>query len=97
MSEIYGQSILNLQPMGDNRFRLRDTKRIIRYRATNQKKTIAIKVGGIAPSKRPTGLIPVPSKALEDCRIPAPAGFGALAMTVNPPPVTAPATRAYLS
>ena len=30
-------------------------------------------------------------------RIAWPAGFGALAMTVSPPPTTAPATTAYLS
>jgi hypothetical protein len=41
--------------------------------------------------------IPSPLKTFESCRIPAPAGFGALAMTVNPPPETAPATSAYFN
>jgi len=30
-------------------------------------------------------------------KIAIPAGFGALAITVNPPPVKAPATKAYLN
>lgn len=43
----------------------------------------------------PSGLIE-PSAKL-DLRIDTPAGFGALAMMVRPPPVTAPATIAYLN
>ena len=51
----------------------------------------AIIVGSNAAFKRPNGEIPfLPKFSL---RIPKPAGFGALAITVRPPPVTAPATR----
>ena len=53
----------------------------------------AMIVGGNAPNKSPKGLMPVSPKV--PFKIPKPAGFGALAITVNPPPVTAPATNAY--
>jgi len=49
-------------------------------------------VGMRAPIANFPGLTP-PSKYLP--RIYWPAGLGALAMTVRPPPVTAPATTAY--
>jgi len=49
-------------------------------------------VGIIAPKSKYNGLTPLLKKRLSiDC----PAGFGALAITVSPPPVTAPATTAY--
>ena len=48
-----------------------------------------------AAAARPPALI-VPSSKLS-LRIAKPAGFGALAMTVSPPPVTAPATSEYLN
>ena len=51
-------------------------------------------VGIIADFTNPTGETPF-SKYFD--RIDWPAGFGALAITVKPPPVTAPATTAYLS
>jgi hypothetical protein len=52
-------------------------------------------VGVNAPSNSPPGAMPSWPKAGE--RIDWPAGFGALAMTVNPPPITAPETTAYCS
>lgn len=55
---------------------------------------MAIKVGRNAALKSPIGLIP--SGPNFDCKMEKPAGLGALAMTVNPPPATAPATKAYL-
>ena len=51
-------------------------------------------VGIIAPKASFAGLTP-PGKNLE--RIDCPAGLGAFAITVRPPPVTAPATTAYLA
>ncbi len=51
-----------------------------------------IKVGKSAPRRRPMGEMPV-LKCLFSMLCPA--GFGALAITVRPPPVTAPATTAY--
>ena len=51
-------------------------------------------VGARAPSARPNGETPEGKyRWSRDW----PAGFGALAITVNPPPVTAPATTAYFS
>ncbi len=49
-------------------------------------------VGNNAPSSRSSARIAPSSNPSR--RIAAPAGFGALAMIVSPPPVTAPATRA---
>ena len=51
-------------------------------------------VGIIAPKANFAGFTP-PGKNLD--RIDCPAGFGAFAITVRPPPVTAPATTAYLA
>src|SRR4051812_5460296 len=56
---------------------------------------IAIAVGSNAASSKRTGLIPADPKRPR--KIEKPAGFGALAMTVKPPPATAPATSAYLN
>lgn len=56
------------------------------------KTTIMILVGKSAPNNNFKGDTP-PSKYL--LRILWPAGLGALAITVRPPPVTAPATTAY--
>src|SRR5437899_12688853 len=50
-------------------------------------------VGGSAPSNRFSGEMPS-GKNLE--RMDWPAGLGAFAITVKPPPATAPATTAYL-
>jgi len=52
-------------------------------------------VGGMAPIKRPKGAIVFSGKWSRNIAIPA--GFGALAMTVRPPPVTAPATKEILN
>lgn len=49
---------------------------------------MATKVGGRAASSRPSGLTDSSSKL--DFRMATPAGLGALAMMVRPPPVTAP-------
>ena len=54
--------------------------------------TAMIRVGKSAPRRRPMGEMPF-SKCL--FRMLWPAGLGALAITVRPPPVTAPATTAY--
>src|SRR5687768_10078719 len=66
-----------------------------RQRPTNpniKKNRAAIKVGITAPAARPSG----ETESLKNFpRIETPAGLGALAMTVRPPPVTAPATTAY--
>ena len=73
---------------------------VLRYcspQGINQKNTIATIVGGSAPRNNPSGLMPSFSNTFALCKIPMPAGFGALAITVNPPPATAPATRAYFS
>ena len=53
-----------------------------------------IEVGAIAARSRRAGETPL-SKYCFSREIPA--GLGAFAMMVNPPPVTAPATTAYLS
>ena len=50
-------------------------------------------VGTILFFSKPTGEIP--SSPKESFKIPKPAGFGALAITVKPPPATAPATSEY--
>ena len=50
-------------------------------------------VGIRAAKAKNAGLTPLLKKRL---RIDWPAGFGAFAITVSPPPVTAPATTAYL-
>src|SRR5258708_144051 len=55
----------------------------------------AMRVGTNAPRKRPSGAMP-PSPNRDD-KIDIPAGFGALAITVNPPPVIAPAITEYFS
>jgi hypothetical protein len=49
----------------------------------------------IAARNRLIGLIP--SGANFGCKMENPAGFGASAMTVNPPPDITPATKAYLN
>ena len=54
-----------------------------------------ITVGTSALMKSLPGLTFSPGKNFE--RIAWPAGFGAFAITVKPPPVTAPATTAYFS
>ncbi len=59
-----------------------------------KKKSPTITVGASAPSARPSG--ETPSRKYPE-RIDCPAGFGALAITVRPPPVTAPATTAYFN
>jgi len=51
-------------------------------------------VGMIAPNASFAGFTP-PGKNLD--KIDWPAGLGAFAITVNPPPVTAPATTAYFA
>ena len=56
---------------------------------------IAIIVGGIAAINKPRGLIFFSEKCF--LKIDIPAGFGALAITVKPPPVTAPLTSASLN
>src|SRR4029077_9223070 len=55
----------------------------------------AISVGTKAPRKRYSGEIPASPN--RDARMDWPAGFGELAITVSPPPVTAPAITTYLS
>ena len=50
-------------------------------------------VGIRAPANNNPGFTPCVKNLL---RIDCPAGLGALAITVKPPPVTAPATTAYL-
>ena len=52
-------------------------------------------VYGKAPRNKPRGLMPFSPK--ESFRRLFPAGFGALAITVSPPPDTAPATRKYFA
>ena len=59
------------------------------------KAAAATTVGGAAARNNPAGLM-VPSSKLP-LRIEKPAGFGALAITVSPPPVTAPASSEYLN
>ena len=56
---------------------------------------IATIVGGIAPMSKPRGAIACSGKCFFKIEIPA--GFGAFAITVRPPPVTAPATSAILN
>lgn len=51
-------------------------------------------VGNNAPAKRQSGDTPLGKWR---ARMDWPAGLGALAMTVRPPPATAPATTAYLN
>jgi len=63
-------------------------------RQITRKNTIETAVGSSAPSRRPAGAI-APPKYRESSACPA--GFGALAMTVSPPPATAPWTTAILS
>ena len=53
-----------------------------------------IAMGASAPTARPSGETPSGKKRWS---IDWPAGFGALAITVNPPPVTALASTAYFS
>ena len=55
---------------------------------------IATIVGGIAPISKPRGAIACSGKCFFKIEIPA--GFGAFAITVRPPPVTAPATQHQL-
>ena len=50
-------------------------------------------VGGSAATSSPKGRIA--SSSNDPLSMEKPAGFGALAMTIRPPPVTAPATREY--
>ena len=57
-----------------------------------QKQIAAMTVGTRALINSKSGLIP--SFPKEELSNPYPAGLGALAMTVNPPPTTAPATKA---
>ena len=52
-------------------------------------------VGGAAASASQPGLIELSSNV--PLRIAKPAGFGAFAMTVSPPPLTAPATSEYFT
>ena len=52
------------------------------------------KVGMSAPRSKPSGLTASSLKYFFNILIPA--GLGALAITVNPPPVTAPATNEIL-
>ncbi len=59
----------------------------------SMKASAATMVGGKAASNNPNGL--TDSSVKLDFRIATPAGFGALAIMVRPPPVTAPATTAY--
>jgi hypothetical protein len=54
----------------------------------------AISVGGSAPGRRPTGEIAPPKNLLSSAW---PAGFRAFAITVRPPPTTAPSTTATFS
>ena len=56
---------------------------------------IAISVGGIAAINKPSGLIFFSEKCF--LKIEIPAGFGAFAITVSPPPVKAPHTKASLN
>ena len=56
---------------------------------------IATKVGASAPNNRPIGLTLFSLKY--SFKIDIPAGFGAFAMTVKPPPVTAPSTNYTLN
>jgi hypothetical protein len=63
------------------------------FHGSNRNSRAMIIVGTIAASTSPLGEMPSFPKA--GARIDCPAGFGALAITVNPPPVTAPATTAY--
>ena len=53
----------------------------------------AIRVKGSAAAAKNKGLTPSPPK--EGLKMPYPTGLGALAITVSPPPVTAPATKRY--
>ena len=61
----------------------------------NLKAAIATSVGPSAARSRPSGCMVSSSKW--PLSIDIPAGFGAFAITVSPPPVTAPATSAYLN
>lgn len=65
-----------------------------RRRAHSRNAVAATAVGTSAPTKRPAALT-APSWKLP-LRIDRPAGLGAFAITVNPPPVIAPLTSAYL-
>ena len=56
---------------------------------------IATSVGGKAATNKPSGLIFFSEKCF--LKIEIPAGFGAFAITVSPPPVTAPLTKASLN
>jgi hypothetical protein len=52
-------------------------------------------VGMIAATNSPSGETPPSPNSLP--KIACPTGFGAFAITVNPPPVTAPAMTAYFN
>src|SRR6266403_1877239 len=59
---------------------------------SSRKQSAMTNVGNAAPRKRPTGEMPSGKWRASAAW---PAGFGALAITVRPPPATAPATTAY--
>ena len=63
------------------------------YDQRNWNARIATNVGGNAATNSPKGWIE--SSSNDSLSMAKPAGLGALAMTVRPPPVTAPATREY--
>jgi hypothetical protein len=65
------------------------------YPGRSWKAAAATRVGADAATRSPSGLIAPPSKL--SFKSAKPAGFGALAITVSPPPVTAPATSEYLN
>jgi hypothetical protein len=68
--------------------------RTTRHQFSSIKTAPSISVGARAPRKRYRGKIPASPK--RDPRIDWPAGFGEFAITVSPPPVTAPAITTYL-
>jgi hypothetical protein len=64
-------------------------------RWSQRNETIATRVGPSADRKSQPALTVLSRKPPR--RIESPAGFGAFAITVRPPPVTAPATSVYLN
>src|SRR5688572_13836830 len=89
--------IPNVEMLGYFQMSLRDKLGLAGRKTENQrnrKQSAAIRVGTAAPAKSPIGRIESLKNRLSKD---APAGFGAFAITVRPPPTTAPATTAYFS
>lgn len=73
--------------------RKRERLMVVKLFHKRKRQLARMTVGRNAPTKSQKGWMPSGPKNFD--RIDCPAGFGALAMSVNPPPLTAPATTAY--